>query len=408
MFTPSGSASFTKRVGYLLGEFPSVSETFIISELMALEKRGLYVDIFALTKTKGVKLQPHVKRFAGRVTYAPTPISLNRLERMAANLCIPYANLTDFWFFKKRYYKHYYLALWLTQCVKAGKITHIHAHFPEPSLVAAITSLMTNITFSFTVHSHLASEQHYSLCKRVGLSKATIAVGEKIRNRVLTMCGPQYHSKITVVRSGLEIALHQYNQNKLKKTVNKDWSKFKIISVGRLVKHKGFDYLLQAMSLLKSACPNILLEIIGDGPERASLERLINRLNLKAVVYMSGTIVHGSVFYGKLMESDLFALPCITDGDNNQDGLPVAILEAMIYGLPVVSTNIASIPEAVSSKTGFLVPEKDVLGLARAIKKFYLLSRKERVNMGMFSQQIIRRKFDINTSAKKLEDIILA
>ncbi|MBI5631762.1 MAG: glycosyltransferase [Elusimicrobia bacterium] len=127
-------------------------------------------------------------------------------------------------------------------------------------------------------------------------------------------------------------------------------------SIGRLDAQKGHEYLIEALALLKTRYP-VRCAILGEGPQRPVLEKLIRKLNLERHVWLLGErpdVVHW------LSSFDLFALPSLWEG------LPNALLEAMALGLPVVASSVDGIPEALrDGQSGLLVPPKDAAALAR-------------------------------------------
>lgn len=123
---------------------------------------------------------------------------------------------------------------------------------------------------------------------------------------------------------------------------------------------KGHDHLLEAMQALKPRFPDLMLIVVGDGPRRAHLERRTDELALRDVVRFVGNQDNVEEW---LATFDLFALPSY-----GEEGVPQAIMQAMACGIPVVSTPIGAIPEAVkANETGLLVPPRDPSALSGAI-----------------------------------------
>ncbi len=134
---------------------------------------------------------------------------------------------------------------------------------------------------------------------------------------------------------------------------------FTLISVGRLTAEKDFPSLLQAFSIVSAALPDVRLWILGDGAERPTLEALIRRLGLSGSVQLLGMRNDVGDW---LVQADLFVLSSVSEG------LPVALLEALAVGLPVVVTDVGGMPEVLeSSGAGLVVPPRDPAALAVAI-----------------------------------------
>lgn len=161
-----------------------------------------------------------------------------------------------------------------------------------------------------------------------------------------------------------------------------------ILSLGRLVKKKGVDYLIRSIPILKKKIKNILVIIAGDGPERKSLEDLTESMGVRDLVRFVGAIPWTQVAH-LLHASDVFVVPSIEDDTGNLDGLPTAILEAMAAGKPIVATSVGGIPLVVSDgRTGLLVPQKDPEALAQALVRI-LSDNALSKNLGIFARKMV-------------------
>jgi glycosyltransferase involved in cell wall biosynthesis len=123
-----------------------------------------------------------------------------------------------------------------------------------------------------------------------------------------------------------------------------------VLYAGRLVYQKGVDRLIAAMPALLAGDPRLRLEIVGDGPERGTLNELAARLGVGASVSFTGAVDHAAVFH-HLNRATVVALP-----SRGSEGLPMAAIEAALMGRPVVATRHRGIEEAVmDDETGILV-----------------------------------------------------
>jgi glycosyltransferase involved in cell wall biosynthesis len=128
-----------------------------------------------------------------------------------------------------------------------------------------------------------------------------------------------------------------------------------ILAVGRLVAKKGFPHLLDAASLLRQAGRRFELRLLGDGPDRRSLESQVNRLGLRDEVKFLGAQPNAEVFE-QMAAARVVAVPSVVTSEGDMDGLPNVALEAMSVGRPVVGSRVSGIPElVVPHETGFLV-----------------------------------------------------
>jgi len=140
-----------------------------------------------------------------------------------------------------------------------------------------------------------------------------------------------------------------------------------LLGVGRFVEKKGQRYTIAAFSDVARLDPDIRLEMIGDGPLLSRCIELSQELGVAQRVAFVGAREHEYVREA-MQRASVFVQHSVTAPNGDTEGLPVAILEAMASGLPVVSTQHAGIPEAVvHGKTGLLVHEKDTDAMAKAI-----------------------------------------
>jgi glycosyltransferase involved in cell wall biosynthesis len=170
-----------------------------------------------------------------------------------------------------------------------------------------------------------------------------------------------------------------------------------LVAVGRLSQQKGFAYLIKALSEVKKKEKNFKLLLIGDGEERKNLEKLSKELGLEEEIIFLGKVSHDKL--PKCYHAaDIFVLPSL------YESFGIVFLEAMASGLPIISTNIAAIPEVVNKKVGILVKPKNVQELAEAILAL-INDEKRRREMGKEGMRLAR-KFDWSfVSEKMIEEL---
>jgi colanic acid/amylovoran biosynthesis glycosyltransferase len=144
----------------------------------------------------------------------------------------------------------------------------------------------------------------------------------------------------------------------------------RIVAVARLVEKKGLPYAIRAVAALRRDGVDVALDIVGDGPMRAQLESLIGELGMSNAVHIVGARSRDDV--ARVMgAAHLFVAPSVIARDGDMEGIPVALMEAMASGVPVVATRHSGIPELVEDGvSGRLVPERDVAALAGALRWF--------------------------------------
>ncbi len=175
-----------------------------------------------------------------------------------------------------------------------------------------------------------------------------------------------------------------------------------ILAAGRLVGKKGFDQLVRAMPKILASVPNTRLVVLGEGPERFSLERLIDALALNGKILLPGNVAWTEM-PNYLAASDVFVVPSVRDVTGNFDGLPTVILEAMAAGKPVVATRIGGISLAVQEEeTGILVDEASPEQLSRVLIRL-LRSNEQRTRMGCAGRARIERELNWRNVARHLD-----
>jgi glycosyltransferase involved in cell wall biosynthesis len=171
-------------------------------------------------------------------------------------------------------------------------------------------------------------------------------------------------SKIKLIYHGLHIA---YFKPVIQQTTQ---ATQEILSVGRFVEKKGFNFLLAACLVLKNKGLKFHCRIIGEhGDAYALLKETVEQFGLEQYVTLEGPKAHDELMQ-IYQQSQIFALPCQIVGDGDRDGIPNVLVEAMASGLAVVSTNISGIPELIKHQhNGLLVAEKNSRELADAIEQ---------------------------------------
>jgi glycosyltransferase involved in cell wall biosynthesis len=131
-----------------------------------------------------------------------------------------------------------------------------------------------------------------------------------------------------------------------------------VLSVSRLTQQKGIDIAVQALSFLPE---DVVLVVLGEGPERELLDELAREHVVESRVFLPGRVPDVAAW---LRRASVYVQPA------RWEGFGLAVLEAMVCGLPVVATNVSSLPELVADgKTGVLVPADDAAALARGIER---------------------------------------
>lgn len=143
---------------------------------------------------------------------------------------------------------------------------------------------------------------------------------------------------------------------------------FGVLFVGRLVERKGVRHLIDAVQRMAPE-RRARLVIIGDGPERERLEDQVRRAGLEDRVEVRGRVSDRELRQA-YADSSVFVLPAIVDTRGDTEGLGVVLLEAMVYRIPVIASDLGGITDIVThGETGLLVPPADATALAAALER---------------------------------------
>lgn len=179
---------------------------------------------------------------------------------------------------------------------------------------------------------------------------------------------------------------------------------WRLVQSCRLIAKKGLRTALAAFAEFRGAYPKATFTIAGDGPMRRELEQLVGELGLADAVSFPGFLGQAEL-NALYAQSHIFLHPSEVTAQQDQEGIPNSMLEAMATGLPVAATLHGGIPEAVrDGATGFLVPERDAAALAGALKQF-AASPETRARMGEEAARSVREEFDHASAIAKLEAI---
>jgi glycosyltransferase involved in cell wall biosynthesis len=277
----------------------------------------------------------------------------------------------------------------------------LHAHFANlPASVAELVHRLSGISFSFTAHAKdIYLSSHRELSRKMRAAKF-----------VLTCTG--YNKKyLEAIGSGstpIYLAYHGVDLSRFQaiEPARREGAP-QLLSVGRFCEKKGFPYLIRACHILKERGWRFSCAIVGWGPLREQLEKLIAELNLASQVSLLAEMTHDRLV-AMYQAADVFVLPSILAQDGDRDGIPNVLIEAMAMRLPVVSTAVSGIPELVDHmQNGLLVPEKDATVLASAVE--ILLSSPElRARLGENGRSKVLRRFTLEPNVRVIQDLLLA
>lgn len=395
------------RLGYLYSRYPVLSQTFCDAEMLALERLGFELDIGSVHPPLTSLRHEHIARLRGPIHYAPPQEILKILEKTAKTNGTWPGDLVD------RHEGKYgpgvkaeqraRNALYFANYFRRRGVDHVHVHFANRAAhTAMFLKDISGIPFSMTAHGQdfMKDLGNDDLLREICAAAEFVAAETDYSRDLLRQRCPDSAVKIHRVYNGIELTRFPAPHYKTSShTVPR------IISVGRLVAFKGFDYLIDACAELARQGFEFTCEIIGDGPLRGDLEARIRKLSLSGRVDLIGSLSQGAVLE-KLRSADIFALASVTDAQDASDVFPTVIIEAMAAARPVVSTRLAGIPESViHGETGVLVPPGDTIALAEALGRL-IQDAKLRLHYGGAGRQRIEQHFRIEQTVAPLIELL--
>lgn len=426
-----------KRVAYVMNGFPRLSETFIAHEIFQLERLSLSLRLFSVKRENEPAVQPVVRAIRAPITYLPEATSLSgttlpawlwrNLPRFARANAAVFARRPLHWTrtlacalalawrhrergasprLRKVFIKEFLQAGCLAHDVlRAGDVGHLHGHFCHGvATIAWFASRMTGIPFSFTAHAKDIYQRELNpgrLLERKMSAARFVATCTCANADVLRARHPR-PADVHTIYHGLDT----------------DWfapapsaapgAAPLILSVGRFVEKKGFEYLVQACHLLAAAGVRFRCTIVGErGSTYESIRRQIAQLGLEAHVQLRDPVAQDElrdIYRG----AHVFALPCKVMEDGDRDGFPNVLAEAMAMGVPVVSTRISGIPEMIDDGVhGLLVRSRDAHALADALERILLDATLHR-RLAAQGRQHICERFDSRRTTVALRDLFVA
>lgn len=404
------------KIAFIVSQFPSLSETFILNQITGLIDRGHEVDIFANSARPESPVHREIIQYdlLSRTYYLEMP--KKKILRILQALKL----------FPGSFFKHPIIVLKTLNVFKYGlkalslktffetipfldkkPYDIIHCHFGPNGIKGADIKEMGikgRLVVSFhgydmtTYISKYGEKVYKTVFEKADL---LFPISYRWKNRLIEIgANPQ---KTIVHHMGLNTGQFSFKLPKLPQQEN---TIVRLLTVARLVEVKGIEFGIRAVGAIKKGNPqwNIQYDVLGDGPLRENLQLLITDLGLECSVRLLGSGTSDEVKIA-LTNADLFLLPSRTVNGVTVEGIPVSIMEAMATGLPVISTMHGCIPELVQDEiSGFLVPERDVDALAERLE--YLINNPGIwPEMGRKGRKFVEERFDIEKLNNSLVEI---
>ena len=346
----------------MLDTFPKISETFVRDEILWMQAHGYLAQVVAvdvddtLLKEIPDALRSRVRaapfRYIGRAERAR--LAVYWLTRAPRRFIATYRALGD----DIATMKYFWNAAAIARACFAKRCHVIHVHFAGfAAELARFVSLLTGIPFTVTTHHYDLVLLPPSNYKQLARDAALVLTISEYNRRYLIDTFGVPADKIRVLHCGVDV-------EHFRSTVGPDRQRPpRIVSIGRLVAIKGFDYLIAACAQISRSGTAFSLTIIGGGELREPLTERIRALGLAEQVVITGA-QSSDWIRAELATADVFVMASLSEG------IPVVLMEAMAMELPVIATRVRGVPELVEDRvTGLLVEACDSDALAAAVRE---------------------------------------
>jgi glycosyltransferase involved in cell wall biosynthesis len=393
------------RVVYVIGTYPLLTTTFVDSEITVLRRWGMDVRVLAVRRpAPGVPLSGDQRALARTVTYllpvTPARLLASHLYFLAGRP-LRYARTLSYLLTRPhpclrarvRTLLHFGEAVHAAYLVRERDFHELHAHFADrAATIALVVADLLGKPYSLSVHAGAdVFVQPVLLREKVARARHVVTCTRRNAEAVAAIAGRDVAGKITPVHHGVDVP---------RAPRTPPGGPPVILSVAQLKERKGLAVLVEACALLRDDRAPFRCRIVGDGPQRGELERLVAARSLGGLVTLCGPLGHDRVA-AEYARATVFALPCVRASDGDTDGIPNVIAEAMALGVPVVSTRLPAIRELVTdARDGLLVAPGDARALAGALRT--LLARPAlRAELGEAARGTIARTFELEASVER-------
>lgn len=400
------------KLAFLVSRFPKWSETFILHEVLALQKLGVGVEIYSLLRQKEDVVHDAAKKLMPLVYFLPF-LSLSILRDQwhflrhdsFAYFKVLGEVLRGTWGSPNFFFGALSLfpkAVGMAREMQAQGIEHVHAQFANhAATVAFIIHGLTGIPSSFTARGTDIHVDRRMLKEKIAAAAFVVTVSSFNKQLMIRECGAQFADKIHVIYGGVDVNLLRPRPRR------KPGGPLQILCVARFEEVKGHIHLVRACRILRDRGVAFQCHLVGDGPLLPKIRKEIARASLGDHIRVHGACPHETVVE-RLAAADVVVLATVLTRSGECEGIPNVLKEAMACGLPVVGSNISGIPELVEDgRSGLLVEAGNPAALADALEQLHS-DPELRQRLGQAGREKVVRDFNLNVSAARRARLFLA
>jgi glycosyltransferase involved in cell wall biosynthesis len=356
---------------YLISRYPAISHTFILREIQGLRALGHNIVTASINAPdRSIDAMEGYERQEAEATFfvkaqgwmgalsamlywlAKAPVKTARMVRMGMGL-----GKGGHWFYGLAYAAEACLvARWMQQ----QGARQLHVHFGNAgATVGVLVKQLNHCHLSYTIHGPDEFDdvpgQHLPL--KMAHADDVVCISQFAKGQLMRISDPAHWAKLQVCRLGVDPAQFSYAAR------DAGAAAVKLLCVGRLSSAKAQILLVQACANLRDEGLDFSLTLVGDGPDRARIEKSIEQLRLGERIKLTGALNQAAV-RAHFARADIFVLPSLAEG------IPVVLMEAMSSGVPCISTPVNGIPELIQhDRTGLLATPGDVQSLTTQLRR---------------------------------------
>jgi colanic acid/amylovoran biosynthesis glycosyltransferase len=405
---PPGVAA-GRELAYLVSQYPALSMAWLLREVAGLRRLGFRIEVASINgsaragaaltgaeaeeaastfyvKAQGISgaLRAHVACLAGnpggylrglRLVFSLSPTDV---RRTALNL----AYFTE--------------ALLIGPWMRRRGLAHLHVHLgSQGATVGLFVRRICGTGLSITFHGpdEFYDAPGFYLTEKVVAADFIVCISHFARSQLMRLSPAACWHKLVVSRLGVDVGRFSPSDE-----ARDAGGAFRILCIGRLVPSKGQHLLVAAVERLVARGVDVRLELVGDGPDRESLQREAAERGVAGNVVFHGAVNQDGI-RSLYAQADCFCLPSFAEG------IPVVLMEAMACGVPCVTTHITGVPELIASgEDGLLVAPSDVDGLVEAIVRLQA-DPNLRARLGAAGRQRVVAEYELEQSVSRLAEV---
>jgi glycosyltransferase involved in cell wall biosynthesis len=374
------------KIGYIIADFPVLSETFVVNDIRGLEALGHDVTAIALGHADPATVGNPNYAIRGRTV---------RVKGLNPPVWRKVCKLAARWRLERKYGKAFRRLyhtqpadvpdeLWHNRNAWDAAIEQIdregfdflYVHFAMRQLLLGYyASRMLDIPLAVTLQAHdiFANGLARFFPQLLGQCAFVVTVSHYNREAILKLAPNLDPQRVHVLANGIDV-------DRFHPQWHEPSRPFRFAATGRLVEIKGFHVLVEAAGILAKRRKDFLVQIVGEGPLRGHIEKRIAEQGIEEQLELLGRR-DASFLQDWLPKQDCFVLPCVIAKDGNRDGMPLALREGMACGLPAISSDLLGLHETVAPGTGLLTRADDAESLAGGLEQMMNLSPAEHRKM---------------------------